>query len=280
MGKVIDLHVHSTASDGTLTPHQLVQRALKNKVAVFALTDHDSLDGIPEALFAAGQDVVVIPGIEISLDVPQGTLHMLGYYVDPARGRLAQVITELKAARATRNMRMLEKLNALGVMLTWDQVVAESGGGQIGRVHFAQALKKQGWVATIPEAFDRYLAKGKQAYIKKAILQPKEAIALIRESGGVSVIAHPFSLAMTLEPLGKYLDELVGYGLGGIEVYYPLHSKEQIAAYTALADARGLVKTGGTDFHGLNKPGIDIGKGLAELGLQAEVVADLQARRG
>lgn len=277
---MIDLHVHSTASDGTLTPAQLVKRAKKNGVSVFALTDHDCLDGIPEVLFAAGQDLQVIPGIEISLDVPQGTLHMLGYYVDPARGRLAGVIAELKAARATRNVRMLEKLNVLGVKLTWEQVVAESGGGQVGRIHFARALKKHGWVSTIPDAFDRYLAKGKQAYIKKAILSPPEAIALIREAGGVAVIAHPFSLAMDEGQLRLFIKELVGYGLGGIEVYYPLHKPEQLALYAAVADEFGLIKTGGTDFHGQNKPDVDIGQGLEKLGLKDSVVAELLARRG
>lgn len=276
---MIDLHVHSTASDGTLTPAQLVKRAKKNGVSVFALTDHDCLDGIPEVLFAAGQDLQVIPGIEISLDVPQGTLHLLGYYVDPARGRLARAITELKAARATRNRRMLEKLNELGVSLTLEQVVAESGGGQVGRIHFALALKKHGWVSTIPEAFDRYLAKGKQAYIKKAILQPAEAIQLVRESGGVAVIAHPFSLGLTDEQLKVFLQEMVSYGLAGLEVYYPLHKPDQIARYAALADELGLVKTGGTDFHGLNKPDADIGFGLAELGLKDSVIEELLARR-
>ena len=277
---MIDLHVHSTASDGTLTPAQLVQRALKNKVHTFALTDHDCLDGLPEVIFHAGKAITIIPGIEISLDVPTGTFHLLGYYVDPARGRLASVITELKAARATRNARMLTKLNQLEVALTWEQIVAESGGGQVGRIHFARALKKHGWVASIPEAFDKYLAKGKQAYIKKAILPPHEAIALIREAGGVAVIAHPFSLGLTNEQLGVFLDELVGYGLGGIEVYYPLHTKDQIVAYTQLADARGLVKTGGTDFHGLNKPASDLGLGLDKLGLKETVIAELLACRG
>ncbi len=276
---MIDLHVHSTASDGTLTPTKLIKRAIKNGVSTLALTDHDCLDGIPEAVFAAGKELQVIPGIEISLDIPQGTLHMLGYYVDSARGRLARVITELKAARATRNVLMLDKLNSLGITVTWEQVVAESGGGQLGRIHFALALKKYGWVGTIPEAFDNYLAKGKQAYIKKAILPPNEAITLIRESGGVAVIAHPFSLAMTDDQLRVFLKELVGYGLGGIEVYYPLHKPEQIARYAALADEFGLIKTGGTDFHGLNKPDADIGKGLAELGLKDSVVAELLARR-
>jgi predicted metal-dependent phosphoesterase TrpH len=276
---MIDLHVHSTASDGTLTPTQLVERAVKNGVRAFALTDHDTVAGLPEVMNAAqSTSVEVIPGIEVSVECPKGTFHILGLFINYQQRDFLTEILDLQKARAERNPKIIAKLNELGVSLTMEDVLAQSGGGQVGRVHVARALVAKGWCATVPDAFGRYLAKGKAAYFKKAILTAHEAIALIRRAGGVAVVAHPFSLEMDESELRTLLTELAVVGLAGVEVYYPMHTAEQREVYGRLADQCGLIKTGGTDYHGDNKPGVDIGKGLAEIGLQDAVLTELKSK--
>jgi hypothetical protein len=275
----LDLHVHSTASDGTLTPLQLVERAAAHGVSCFALTDHDTVDGLAEAC-AAGEraGVAVIPGIEISAACDRGTFHLLGYFIRYADRNFQATLTALQEARRQRNPKIIAKLNELGIPITLEEVTAQSGGGQIGRVHIARALVAKGWVSTVSDAFGRYLAKGRQAYFKKAFLTPVEAIEMIRRAGGAAVIAHPFSLEMTEAELRTVLQNLKKNGLAGLEVYYPMHTPEQTEFYARLAEEYGLLKTGGTDFHGENKPGVELGKGLRELGFDQNVVAELKSK--
>jgi hypothetical protein len=247
----IDLHIHTTASDGTLTPSQTVQLAKERRLKAIAITDHDTVDGVEEGLEEGKRlSLEVIPGVEISANAKKGTLHLLGYFVETEHGILKEKLEKLKEARSERNPRIVNKLNDLGIDITYQEVIQTSGGGQVGRPHFAQVLVDRGYVGSIDEAFSRYLAQGAPAYVHKYRFEPKEAIDIILKAGGVPVLAHPFTLNGTPEELETIVTELIQDGLKGIEAFYPNHSREQIARYQTLAEKRGLVITGGSDFHG------------------------------
>lgn len=263
----IDLHVHTTASDGTLTPSQTVQLAKRRQLKAIAITDHDTVDGVKEALEEGKRlSIEVIPGVEISANAKTGSLHLLGYFVETERGILKEKLERLKQARSERNPRIADRLNDLGVHITYEEVVRASGGGQVGRPHFAQVLVNRGYVRSISEAFDRYLAQGAPAYVGKFRFEVKEAMDIVLEAGGVPVLAHPFTMNCAPDELETRVTELVQDGLKGIEVFYPDHTGEQTVQYQRLADKLGLVKTGGSDFHGalIEKAELGIiGKGIS-----------------
>jgi len=277
----VDLHTHSTASDGSLPPREVVRLARERGLAAVALTDHDTIDGLEEAVAAGAElGVEVIPGVEISAKHPGGSMHILGYFLDWQSRTLAARLAVLQQARAERNPRIIAKLNALGIPLTLAQVEAVSGGGQIGRPHIARALWEAGFVGSIQEAFDLYLSNQGRAYVEKFRFPPEEAIAMIREAGGVAVLAHPF----TLNPpdpgeLRRLLRDLAALGLAGVECYYPEHTPEQEALYLELARELKLAVTGGSDFHGDNKPEVELGRVGIQGKLTYELVAALRARR-
>ncbi|MGD8989694.1 MAG: PHP domain-containing protein, partial [Syntrophobacterales bacterium] len=190
----IDLHTHSSYSDGSFSPGQLVQLAKDKGLRAIALTDHDTVAGLEEAL-AAGKEleVEVVPGVEISAQYPPGTMHILGYYVQPSHPELLRDLEKLQKARAARNPKIIERLQALGLEISWTEVLNLSGG-QVGRPHIAQVLLHRGYVSSINEAFSRYLKKGAIAYVEKFRFPPDEAIAMIRNAGGLAALAHPFTL--------------------------------------------------------------------------------------
>lgn len=257
----VDLHTHSTASDGSYAPAEVVRLAKEGGLKALALTDHDTIDGLPEAI-AAGKalGVEVIPGIEISARFPGGSMHILGYCIDYHNGLLDERLSVLKKARADRNPQIIAKLNALGLKITMDQVARISGGGQIGRPHIARALLEAGYVHDIQEAFDRYLRNGAPGHVHKFRFPQEEAIAMIREARGIPVLAHPFTLDLgSAFALRNLLQDLKAMGLAGIEVYYAEHTPEQEALYLKLARELGLLITGGSDFHGQNKPEVALG---------------------
>jgi len=258
---LIDLHTHSTASDGSYRPAEVVQLAKEGGLKAIALTDHDTIDGIPEAMAAGARwGVEIIPGVEISAHFPGGTMHVLGYFIDYTNGLLDERLAVLKQARADRNPQIVAKLNALGIPLTMEQVVRVSGGGQVGRPHIARALLEAGYVSTTQEAFDKYLRNGAPAYVEKFRFPPRDALAMIREAQGVPVLSHPFTLELgSAYALKNTLLELKDLGLAGIEVFYSDHSREQEALYLKLATELGLLVTGGSDFHGQNKPEVALG---------------------
>lgn len=262
MTEYIDLHTHSTASDGSFTPGEVVRLAKERGIAALALTDHDTIDGLAEAAAAGAEvGVEVIPGVEISARFPGGTMHILGYFVDYHSGRLDERLAVLKRARADRNPQIIAKLNALGIKVTMKQVESISGGGQVGRPHIARALMDNGYVRDFDEAFDIYLRSGGLAHVHKFRFPPEEAIAMIREAQGVPVLSHPFTLGLgSAFALKTLLEELKILGLAGIEVYYPEHTPEQEALYLRLARELNLLITGGSDFHGENKPEVDLGR--------------------
>ena len=279
--KLIDLHVHSSASDGSYPPAEVVRYAKEGGLTAMALTDHDTVDGLPEAV-AAGETlgVEVIPGVEISAQFPGGTMHILGLYVDYHNGRLDERLAVLKQARLDRNPRIINKLNALGISITMARVEEISGGGQVGRPHIARALMEAGYVQDLQEAFDRYLGWRKPAYVSKFRFPPEQALAMIKEAKGIPVLAHPFTLNQgSAYALKNVIIELKGLGLAGLEVFYSDHTPEQIALYLKLARELNLLITGGSDYHGLNKPEITLGSMPSQDKLTYNLVEALKAWR-
>lgn len=270
----IDLHIHSTASDGTLSPIEILRLARQLNLSAIAITDHDTMAGVKDALahgippslkFLAGVEISVLPPPSFSY---LGSFHVLGYSIDPDNTLLNHTLGELQQARKNRNPRILKILNELGFNITLAQVQKEAGESQLGRPHIAQLMITKGYVKSINEAFDRYLSQGKPAYVDKYRLDCAKAIEMILGAGGVPVLAHPF-LVQTQND--KILEDLVvtlmEMGLKGLEVYYPEHPPEKTAHYTEIAKRHGLLVTGGSDFHGSLKPEIKMGTGKGNLSI-------------
>lgn len=279
---MIDLHTHTTVSDGTLSPAALVRYAKEKNLSAIAVTDHDIVDGVDEAV-RVGRDagVRVIPGVEISADSRAGAMHVLGYFVDHRDAEFRRALKQLRSYREERNPRIVEKLNQLGMALTYDEVVAKAGGGSVGRPHFAQVLIEKGYVASTQEAFDKYLKAGAPAYVNKKRLTPANAIELIHAAGGVAVMAHPFRLRLANDAdLQNLLLQLVEQGLDGLEVYYSDHGPEATRQLFDLAQRFELLIFGGSDFHGRNKPHIDLGVGRGNLDIPDSLLSAIEAHRG
>lgn len=265
---MIDLHTHSTCSDGTFRPAALVREARAAGVTHLALTDHDTVEGVDEAARAAEEaGMAFLSGVEISAEFQPGTLHILGYGLDPQNERLRRRLGEIQRWRRERNPKIVERLGALGMPVTLEEVASRAGGDLVGRPHFAQTLLDKGYVKSRQEAFDLYLAKGRPAYVDKVRLSPEESVALIREAGGVAVLAHPLQLKIQDgDTLDAFVRNLVEGGLQGIECFYRNHTAQDEARFLAFARKYSLLPTGGSDFHGSNRPGIALGRG--EGGLQ------------
>ena len=256
----IDLHSHSTASDGTMPPADVVRLAADSGLSALALTDHDTVAGLAEAAAESERvGIDFLTGIELSCYFPRpGTLHILGYGIDPAHPALLQVVEEQSAARAERNRIMIERLVALGLDVSWDDVMAEAGGpspiGSIGRPHLAAVLVKKGFVLSNREAFARYLGGAGLAYVDNNQLSGERAIATIRAAGGVASMAHPLQLRrQSPAQLEALVRELAAQGLEAIETIHSGHGTETVASLTRLADRLDLLTTGGSDFHGSAK---------------------------
>lgn len=252
MPNYIDLHTHSTASDGIYSPAELLHRAKDIGLRVLALTDHDSTDGLLEAAQTASRlDIDLIPGIEINTDVAGGEVHVLGYFPEYERPAFQAVLKVLRDARERRGQRMVELLNEQGIAVSWERV-REIAKGSVGRPHVAKALLEAGYVKTIGEAFDTYIGKGCYAYVPRYRLTPVDAVHLIVSANGLPVIAHPIELPGLAE-LRNWLPELCEAGMAGLETYYGPYTTAEEQALRALANEFHLIPTGGTDFHG---PGI------------------------
>ena len=278
---MIDLHCHSTFSDGSLAPEQLIAEAAKIGLVALALTDHDTTAGLPRFLAAAaGGPVRAVPGVELSVDCSSGVMHMLGYWMDLENPELLRQMAWIRDGRAMRNRIMLEKLNALGFAMTWDEVQAFAGEDVVGRPHFAQVMLQKGYAKDKNEAFDKWLGDGKPGYADRPRLTAEVAVALIRQAGGVAVLAHPYSLHVGKDAMASLLIELATAGLAGVECYYSEHSADLTKEYLAMARQANLVPTGGSDFHGEVSPGIHLGVGFGGLCVPDEVLAQLEARRG
>lgn len=279
--RMIDLHVHSICSDGSLTPEALVVRATEIGLTAMALTDHDTLAGVEtfcQATRATNGALEGIPGVEMSADWPEGTLHVLAYFFEGFGEGLEGVLERMRDGRGGRNREILKRLQALGMDLTWDDVEAQAAGGVVGRPHFAKIMVDRGYVSDMREAFDSYLAKGSEAYVDRFRLAPRDCVREIHDAGGVAVLAHPFTLGMTPEAMEAFLSEMVEAGLDGVEVYYPEHSEDQVKTFRALAEQFHLVSIGGTDFHGELTPNLQLGIGFGSLEVPESCLEDLRHR--
>ncbi len=286
----IDLHIHSAASDGSLHPEQILEYAVKQGLSAIAITDHDTLEGVRRALNHGIPDTIeFVTGVEISAGFPpgpgsSGSLHILGYGIDPDHPDLEREMEKQRSARSGRNPRIIEKLNAMGIPASLEAICTQTGKNEteIARPHIADYLMKSGHAADIDDAFDRILGKGKPAYVDKYRVPAARAIELIRTAGGIAVLAHPRLLLdsetgrVPDETLESLVDRLVNMGLEGIEAYYPGQTADQTAYFIRIAETRELLTTGGTDFHGDINPEIKMGTGTGDLVVPPTVFSRLK----
>ncbi|MGD9124741.1 MAG: PHP domain-containing protein [Desulfarculaceae bacterium] len=278
--ELIDLHTHTTASDGSLTPSQLVAAAKEAGLKAVAITDHDNISGLEEALAAGAElGLEVIPGVEISVEGEQkGGIHVVGLFLDHRRAALGEGLERLQQARAQRNPQIAARLQELGMDITMEQVLQYAGRGQVGRPHFAQALIEGGYVQNRQEAFGRFLAADKPAYVPKFRFSPPEALSLLRGAGAVPILAHPGLLNLPWAELEALLRQLIGQGLEGLEAYYSEHDQATTQRLVSLAARLGLVVSGGSDFHGLPKPDISLGRGKGDMRIPYSLLTALKQR--
>ena len=249
----VDLHIHSNASDGRLSPAEVVRQAVKHGLSVIAITDHDTVDGIASALITAKgfPGLKVIPGIELSTDVPQGEVHILGYFIAYTDHEFQAILEGLRDSRIKRALGMVAKLKKLDIHIDWKRVQEMAKEGSIGRPHIAQAMLEKGYISSLKEAFDKYISRDGPAYVEREKMTPVEAVELIIKFNGLPVLAHPFTTNNT-----RILTaELKIAGLVGIETYYKDYTADDINELIGLADKYDLITTGGTDYHGLEPVG-------------------------
>lgn len=278
----IDLHIHSTASDGTFTPSEIVVKAAELGLGAISITDHDTVDGVREVLNAGvSPRLGFLPGLEISARPPSrfpssGSFHILGYGMNIDDPELNDALMGLKDSREQRNPRIVALLRELGLELSMEEVAVEAGEGLMGRPHMAKVMVQKGYVGSIEEAFDRYLGSGKPAYVEKQRMDCEEALHVIRKAGGIPVLAHPMTLGIrdegTLDALVRWMKRA---GLGGIEAYYSRHSAHLTGLYKKVAEREELLITGGSDFHGALKDKISMGSGLGDLHVPYELYEKL-----
>jgi hypothetical protein len=269
-GRRVDLHAHTLFSDGVLTPEAVVAHALERSLAALAITDHDSVEGVERARLAAGSALELVPGIEVSSSLDGADLHILGYYVDPTDAGLLEALARFRDERLRRAQSMVERLDALGAPVDFDEVVELAGPGVVGRPHVAEALLRAGHVETMDEAFRRFIGARGEAFVQRPSFRPERAIDLIHAAGGVSVLAHPGAAVSDL-----VVEQLAAAGLRGIEVWHPQHGAVAVRRFHALARRLDLLETGGSDFHGGPH-----GAQLGELPVPASVLGPLKRAAG
>jgi hypothetical protein len=265
MGRV-DLHIHSTASDGRLTPADIVREAAERGLTFIALADHDTVDGIAPAQAAAQAfpGLKVIPCVEISTDIPHDEVHVLGYFIDYADHELRATLDRFKNSRLRRAQGMVAKLADLGIHIDWQRVQEIAGGSSIGRPHIAQAMLEKGYITSIKQAFAEYLGHDRPAYVEREKMTPAETVELIIKAKGLPVLAHP----LTLSDPEAMIVELKAAGLVGVEAYYNGYTSEEINRLVGLANRYELIVTGGSDYHGL-EPNTETGIGGADLPIES-----------
>lgn len=275
--KLIDLHTHSTCSDGSMTPRELVRHAAESGLAAIALTDHDTVSGVAQAV-KAGEEygVEVVPAIEFSVKSKTET-HILGYFIDINSPDLNVILDEIIEKRIERNVMTAKLLKDLGFDVSVEEAAALAPGGIIGRAHFARVMMNKGYVDSVKEAFDKYLSSGKPAYFGNQKLEAKTAIEAIHAAGGVAFLAHPHLIKISDDELEKYLQELQSYGLDGLEGYYTDYDEAMQNKFQSMAKKHGLAISGGTDFHAAMKPHISIGKGTGNMAVPYSVLENIKA---
>ena len=278
--RIIDLHVHSTESDGTLTPEDLVAEAKKAELAAFALTDHDTCQGVGKAMpLAASAGIELIPGIELSTDYHGKEVHIVGLYIDIENEQLLKKTTEYRKCRSERNALMVEALQKEGLSITMEELVAENPDCVITRANIARFLYEHGQIKSVREAFDRYIGDHCKCYVGRLKVASTDAVRLIKEAGGTAILAHPLLYGLSNTNLQKMIDELKPAGLDGLEAIYSTYTTGEEQQMKRLARENGLLISGGSDFHGSNKPDIALGRGRGHLYIPYSVRPDIKNHR-
>lgn len=245
-----DLHIHSTSSDGHFSPTEIVQMSNKLGLEVISITDHESVEGVAPAIKATHEfpGIMVIPGVEVSTDIPHGEIHLLGYFINFQDSVLIDRLLSLRHSRQVRAKKMVGKLSNMGIGIKWERVKEIAGDASIGRPHIAQAMMERGYVPNFREAFTKYIGREGPAYVEREKMTPVEAVELLVNAGGLPVLAHP----VDIDNLDELIPELIDSGLAGIEVYYNGYSDDKIGKLESLAKKYSLLATGGSDFHGID----------------------------
>lgn len=268
-----DMHVHSTASDGTLGPEEIINEAVSKGLLGIALTDHDTVDGLPVAekyMQTYKPALDFISGIELNTDLGENEVHILGYYIDKNNSQLNERLLEIRGQRQLRAQKMVDKLCGLGMKIDYADVIDLAGSDLIARPHIAMALIKAGYADNVKEAFDRFIGRGKPAYVSRYKFTPDEAVKLIELAGGIPVLAHPGLIAEQ-----SLIPGIIAMGVAGLEVFYPEHNEEQTALFLNLARDNHLLITGGSDFHGFNSSESRAHLGAA--GINSELMSKIKA---
>lgn len=279
----IDLHVHSNFSDGTCTPEELVDLAIDRELVAFSLTDHDTVGGVERAVsYGKERHMEVIPGVELSCEYEVNAekkkeIHILGYQLDYHNEELLDTLTKVAQERDDRNKKMCENLHSAGYPIDYESLTARFGNTILTRAHFARFLLEQGAIPSIDSAFKKILAQDGPYFVMRKYLTPEEGISLIQKAGGIPVLAHPLLYKLSVTEIRKLLTELKTYGLKGIEAIYSRNHGNDEAFVRKLANDYDLFITGGTDFHGANKPDLDIGTGVGNLRVPVMLLENLKA---
>lgn len=276
MRRYIDLHMHTNISDGTKTPSELLNIVRKSNIEVFSVTDHDTIDGYFEVKrLLTGEDPILISGLEISTYYEGQDMHILAYLFDPDHKPLQTALKEFQEHRNSRGKKIVDKLNEMGVGITFDDVMREANDSVVGRPHIAEAMMKGGHVSYFEEAFEKYIGNKAPAYVKKKNFTPEEAIALIHQAGGIAVLAHPM-----IDNNDRHIEQLLGVGLDGIEVYHSSHKQPQVDRLLHLAERFRIVATGGSDYHGRTDSHGYVGSQKVPYRLYEKLVETKEKRRG
>ena len=279
--KIIDLHTHTTFSDGSYTPEQLMVYAVKKGLAAIAVTDHDSIDSYEQSCkWAKLYNIEFVPGVEIETAYENIDLHILGYYIDPLNVELLKLLENSQKMRHNRNIKITEILNKEGIAVSLEEVRALAGHEIVSKIHFAKLMMNKGYCDSIWTAMKEYLGRGAKAYVKRPFLPPEKTFDIIKNAGGVPVLAHPISYRIDYTREEAMIKELKTGGLAGIEAIYPTNSPEDTERYIGLAKKYSLLVTGGSDFHGSFKPGLDLGTGYGELWVDYSVLEGLKKHAG
>lgn len=273
----VDLHLHSNASDGQLSPSELISEAIEQGLTIISLTDHDTVDGITEALKTADNhpQLVFIPGLEMSTDTANSEIHMLGYFIDHTNQKLLTILEEMRNDRQIRAQRMTTKLNKMGINIDWQRIQEMAANSSVGRPHIAQAMLEKGYINTFKEAFMKYIGREGPAYVERTKMSPSEAIDIILEAEGLPVLAHP----LYINDPETVIQQLKGVGLIGLEVHYNGYTSEQVEILINLANKYQLIPTGGSDYHGIDENETPLG-GAEVPRSSAEQLINLAKQRG
>lgn len=278
--RIIDLHVHSSASDGTFTPTELVAEAKRAGLSAFALTDHDTTDGIAEATGAArAADIELIPGVELSTEYEGTEVHVVGLYIDVENAALQKQMEDFRQSRDNRNVYMLEKLRAEGFDITQEALEAMFPDAVITRAHIARYLLDKGYIPDMKTAFSEYIGDGCRCYVERPKVTPTDAVDYIVAAGGTPILAHPVMYHMERPQLLRMIREMKAHGLVGIEAIYSENTPADEQIYKTLAREEGLLISGGSDFHGTNKPDIRLGIGRGKLYIPYSVLEKIKNER-